>query len=606
MSKNSGKKMPASRILCGILVAVLCAFASPCQAASGDRITMSFSNAPVGHILQSLGKVYGANFSISSDAGGRTVSIEFTDVTFDEAVEMIESSAGITIDKTGNNRYVVKISAASEAAEEEKTMRSREDRLNNSIMEIVDVRYVNVEDVEKAISAVLGEENKNLVSVKQLASHADRNYNSLVLYGANTTIISNVKKLISTLDVKKPMVEIKALFVELSIDDEQSKGFDWTIMKEPLNFAETGDDRPTGGTSLFNMKFGEMVRTTPLQVETTLKHLSTNGRSKLLADPSIRVMSGRKAIFASEQQVPIMTRNSDGEVNTDWKNVGISLEILPVVMEGDKIHLRVAPRASSIIGEKTLGDTVAPVIAERKTESEIMMNVGETMIIGGLMSDREVKSMSKVPLLGDIPLIGELFKSRTNKREKSTVMIILYPTVVDLDGTRKGLASKDEELKKILGSPDGLPAKASIDGKPLPAEISAEVNERLDRMMNRESAEPPSAAEKKPVPAPVQEKKPASPESGGGQKNYNARWNELVEKYDGDPGTGNTQIEKAPEAEKKQPAPKQPEKSPEKQPGQSKPKQPEQEKKPAPAPAQEKKPASPGNSGGTSWAPPID
>jgi type II secretory pathway component GspD/PulD (secretin) len=408
---------------------VLFLLTSPVHAMENNKIErMSFTDASVGYILQSLGRVYGVNFSISEGAMSKRVSIELNNVTFTSALDMISQASNIVLSKTGPDLYVARSQEEDMAlvSDTEREDARREKRLTSSVVEVIGVKYVSVEDVEEAIKKTIGEDSNTMVKISSVSSEEGRNYNNLVVSTANEKLMATVKNIIAIIDIPKPMVEIEVLFVELIDSLNSETGFDWDPAKTPFTFEEEKSD--TGNLDLF--RFGTFYRMTPWQAEVALSAIAGDGKSRVLADPRIRVMSGRQAQFASETQVPILSKNSDGEVNTEWKNVGINLQILPVVLNDGTIHLKAAPRASSITGEKKLGDVVAPVISERKAETEVLMQPGETMVIGGLMNDKEIRTFARVPVFSSIPVLGELFKSEKKENEKSTVVIFLRPKIV--------------------------------------------------------------------------------------------------------------------------------------------------------------------------------
>ena len=426
--------MTVRRIVTLVLVLSLC-FGQAAVAATGDTISMSFTNVPVGYLFQNIGRMYGVSFSISAAAAAKTVSVELTDVNFEQALDMISQSAGVKIAKAAEGLYIVR--AAEEETEgvskEEKAKKEQEDRLNNAVMEAVTTKFVNADDIQTALDELFGEEFDSLVSISKLSEEEDRNYNSVVIYASTPQIMETVKKVIQQIDRPKPLVEIEALFVELTITDNKQIGVDWNPMTNPLKFQEEAPAQNPENDPMkyYTSRFGQFWRVSPWEMEATLQALSGSGHGRVLADPKVRVMSGRKAMFVSETQMPILTKDSEDDINTEWKNIGISLEILPVVLDDGTIYMDVIPKASAIVGEKRLGDVTAPIISERRVETEMLLKPDETIVIGGLINDRDIKNMSKVPILGDIPLFGELFRSTRTEIEKSTVIVFLRPKIIE-------------------------------------------------------------------------------------------------------------------------------------------------------------------------------
>lgn len=400
----------------------------------GDSITMSFTGAPVGYILQSLGRLYGVNFSISSAAAARVISVEMTDVTFEDALEMVSAAAGIKSESPKRGYYIVDVATdTSSYSQEEMEIRHKQMRLEESVMDIIVVNYVDVEDIEGALTSTIGENYSDLCTVKNLSqSTADRSYNSIVVHAANAVILERVRELVKLMDAEKPLVEIEATFIEITQTEGKNLGITWNPQTEPFTIQEEmpviSDGAMPGTPSI--LRFGEFWRTNPWTAEAILKAEASGGRSKVLANPKLRVMSGRAAEFASETQVPVMNRNSDGDISTEYKNVGISLKVLPTVQADGAIQLEVTPEASAIIGTQTLSDMTAPIIAQRRAKTIVRMRDGEAIVIGGLMNDKEIKNMTKVPILHKIPLFGELFKSQKTEVEKSTVIVLIRPKLI--------------------------------------------------------------------------------------------------------------------------------------------------------------------------------
>lgn len=392
----------------------------------GGVISMSFAEAPVGYVLQSLGRLYGANFTISQQASGIMLNIELAKVTFDDALEMIAFGTGISIEKIRPKFYVVRmkneIENTATLTEQEKNIRNMEKRFKDGILESVSIRYTTVQDVTKALSALVGADDNPLVSIASLGTGggdiSGREYNTIALYAADKDIMERVKKLIKELDVPRPMVEVEALFLEVSNNKNQNVGITWDILTEPLEFLEKG--------TVFNgNKLNPIIRGNAWKSEVMIQASRGDSKARVLASPKVRVMSGKVATFWSETQIPILNENKDGEVSTEYKNVGVKIDILPVVLDDNTITLNVRPRSSSVSGTVTLKNVEAPQITEQSAETSLLIKPDDIMVIGGLLSNRDVKSSTKFPILHKLPLIGELFKSDTTRKEESSLSVYL-------------------------------------------------------------------------------------------------------------------------------------------------------------------------------------
>lgn len=167
-------------------------------------------------------------------------------------------------------------------------------------------------------------------------------------------------------------------------------------------------------------------------INASLQALVTNGKARILSRPSITTMSGEKAKILIGGQIPIPVSNGDGDVTIEWRDYGIHLEIEPVVDSQQKITSKVHAEVSSLdyshgVKEREFN---IPGIATREAEAVINVGSGMTMAIGGLLNSEDSKTVSKIPLLGDIPIIGEFFKHTTHTRDNRELLILITPTLV--------------------------------------------------------------------------------------------------------------------------------------------------------------------------------
>jgi type II secretory pathway component GspD/PulD (secretin) len=248
------------------------------------------------------------------------------------------------------------------------------------------------------------------------------------------------------------------------------------------------------------------VRTTGASVAAQLRQLAESGKGRVLSNTKLRTMSGRKSYFTSETQEPIMSLNGDSEVRVDYKNVGISLEALATVLDDGSIYMKVSPRSSSITGEKVLKDSIAPQISERRVEAEVILNPSETMVISGLMYDRDFTTRTRVPVLSSIPLVGELFRSSEKRNERYQIFIYLRPRLIDVKAGASGDLEANEEISSIwarYSKLSGIQAANTLNNpqtNPQANDTAAKTNPREEVVRNKTPKVPETKAESKPKP----------------------------------------------------------------------------------------------------------
>lgn len=160
--------------------------------------------------------------------------------------------------------------------------------------------------------------------------------------------------------------------------------------------------------------------------------LQSNGLARVLAEPTLVAQSGQSASFLAGGEIPIPIPQSLGTVTIEYKQFGISLNLTPTVLGADRIALKIAPEASELDYTRaiTLNGTTVPAILTRRADTTVELGNGESYVIGGLVSKNMISSVDKVPLLGDLPVLGPFFKNINYQNEEKELVIIVTPRLV--------------------------------------------------------------------------------------------------------------------------------------------------------------------------------
>jgi pilus assembly protein CpaC len=167
-------------------------------------------------------------------------------------------------------------------------------------------------------------------------------------------------------------------------------------------------------------------------VNAVIDALSSNGLVKILAEPNLTAMTGETASFLAGGEFPIVVPGALGQVNVEFKSYGVSLAFTPVVLTNGRISLRVRPEVSEIStqGEVEISGTTIPALSTRRVETTVELGSGESFAIGGLIQNSTTDALSKLPGLGDLPVIGSLFRSSQFQRNESELVIVVTPYLV--------------------------------------------------------------------------------------------------------------------------------------------------------------------------------
>lgn len=253
--------------------------------------------------------------------------------------------------------------------------------------------------------------------------------------------------IIDLLDMTNPsQVRLEAQIIEINTSAERDLGIQYwspTLGNTTTTnaFGETtSTDITRGSSNLFyvgeNFKnprgsFG-WLGSHFSNMNASLQALVTEGKARILSRPSITTMSGQKANILIGGRIPIPTSAGDGQIAIDWRDYGIKLNIEPVVDAENKITSKVHAEVSTLdYGHSvTENDFSIPAIASREADAVINVRSGMTMAIGGLLNSQDGKTVTKIPLLGDIPIIGQFFRHTQKTRDNRELLILITPTLV--------------------------------------------------------------------------------------------------------------------------------------------------------------------------------
>lgn len=252
---------------------------------------------------------------------------------------------------------------------------------------------------------------------------------------------------IDLLEMEHPsQIRLEAQIIEINSDYTKNLGIQYWSQTPGSNSnsgSSTGNTNSgitVGTAGLFyggedfssTRKHGGWLGSHVANVNVTLQALINEGKARILSRPSITTMSGKTANILIGGRIPIPVSDGNGNVSIDWHEYGVKLNIEPVVDSENKITSKVHAEVSTLDyshGVKIDSFSV-PGIATREAESEVNVRSGMTMAIGGLINSEDAKIVSKIPLLGDLPIIGRFFRHTSNTRDKRELIILITPTLV--------------------------------------------------------------------------------------------------------------------------------------------------------------------------------
>lgn len=363
---------------------------------------------------------------------------------------------------------------------------SEMERSGNS--QVFYLKYSKAEDLVDVLKQVSGtltaakEEAEGTVgSGREVVSIAASKHSNALIVTAPQDIMQSLQSVIEQLDIRRAQVHVEALIVEVAEGSNINFGVQWASKDAGLMQFANGTQIPIGtlGAAISQAK-PQKGSTVISENGATTINPDTNGdlstlaqllsgfsgtavgvvkgdwmalvqavkndsSSNVLSTPSITTLDNQEAFFMVGQDVPVLTGSTVGSNNSnpfntvERKKVGIMLKVTPQINEGNAVQMVIEQEVSKVEGQTSLD----VVFGERKLKTTVLANDGELIVLGGLMDDQAGESVAKVPLLGDIPLIGNLFKSTADKKEKRNLMVFIRPTIL-----RDGMAADGVSQRK--------------------------------------------------------------------------------------------------------------------------------------------------------------
>jgi len=407
-----------------------------------------FQGDDVGQVLRLLARQSKVNMVVSEAVTG-TVTMRLEDVTALQAISIIVKAKGLFMDKIDNVYYIK--TAAERTAEP-----TESDNYQFS--------YARAKDIAPLIASQLASKD---------APQIDERTNTL-FYKETRSNIDNIRKMLLQIDKPTRQVMIEARLVEVSADPVQAYGINWAgtvgSASAPKTFTygtqtSSTSSSTTGGTtttstttsstpfglgnpnnnnffgSLGHLIPGSFAILTVPQFSATMQALNEDADAEFLANPRVVTADNQQAKIEIIRNQPIPQLNFNEQTATavfggfQDKLFGNKLIVRPSINKDNFITLSVKPEISNKVSDFHFqfqgADVTSPIIDTRTLDSNVLIRSGDTLAIGGLLSDQVSKSRTKVPVLGDIPVLGYAFQSHDNERHKRNLLVFVTPTIVD-------------------------------------------------------------------------------------------------------------------------------------------------------------------------------
>ena len=420
----------------------------------GDRISLNFQNIEVRSVLQLIADFTELNL-VASDSVTGNITLRLQSVPWDQALDLVLKTRGLDSRKIGN---VLMVAPAQEIAERERL----EIEANKQLAELaplqsefIRIRYAKAAEVVTLFAAG-SEEGGSLISERGSVV-VDERTNSIVVTDTAAKL-AEIRDLIEKVDIPIRQVMIEARIVIASSNIDQQLGIRWgggylnvdgdkftsvagdtasvTNLNSQLIAGTSPVQMPTApfvdlGVSARTSGFAVGFTSTDLFLTAELSALEASGEGEVVSQPKVITGDKQKASIKSGTEIPYQEGAASGATTTAFKEAVLKLDVTPNITPDDRILLDL------VVNQDSVGELVPsgnggliPTIDTTELTTQVLVGNGETVVLGGVFKNEELVKVEKVPLLGDIPYLGNLFKSRANTQQKTETLIFITPRIL--------------------------------------------------------------------------------------------------------------------------------------------------------------------------------
>ncbi|MFK5893218.1 MAG: type IV pilus secretin PilQ [Pseudomonadota bacterium] len=423
---------------------------------SGERLSLIFQDIEVRAVLQLIADFTGKNM-VTSDTVTGNITLRLKNVPWDQALDLILKTKGLAMREEGN---VIRVAPMEELAaiekqelEANKTIAS----LLPRVRETIQLNYRRASVVVALLKSIGDEEgSKNTASsgageastggdsdsgASLLSANAtiigDDRTNKIIVYDNRRNIVQ-LRKLIEEIDVPTKQVLIDSRIVSAGDTFSRDIGVTWQAFnKNKIHITDSGAAVYTGSDAQINLgnaaaAAGTLGISTSILgggwlVDLELQAAETDGTAEIISSPRVVSANGEKAVIKQGVEIPYQTLSDQG-VNIEFKEAVLQLEVTPNITPNNRIEMDVVIKNDSQSGTAVDG---TPIIDKQELSTNVIVNNGDTVVLGGVFKYESNKSEQKIPILGDIPIIGLAFKNSSRLESKRELLIFITPKVLD-------------------------------------------------------------------------------------------------------------------------------------------------------------------------------
>lgn len=433
------------------------------QVFTGNRISLNFQNINIRAVLQVLADFTRINMVVSDKVQG-DITLRLNDIPWDQALEIILTTQGLDKRRTGNVMLIDTKDNLDKMEEAQLKSQQIIEKLEPVRSDLLQINYAKAADI-----AILVKDKQNsLLSAKGKIS-VDVRTNTIWIQDTGTKI-EEVRDLIKQLDVPVKQVLIEARIVEVSKDFSQDIGIRWGISRPPtLSGTLDGANQLTQGTAAANvpplaerLNLDLIAAPANLSIPATvgialaklgdnilldleLSALESEGRAELISSPRLITTNQQSALIESGQEIPYQESTSSGATAVAFKKAVLSLKVTPQITPDGKVLMDLQINQDTASPQTFNG---VPAILTKEIQTNVLVNNGQTIVLGGIYTQDKTKSINRIPFFGELPLVGVLFRNKQISFTNNELLIFITPKIINNSLSVTTIENREKEVYK--------------------------------------------------------------------------------------------------------------------------------------------------------------
>ncbi|WP_168384332.1 type IV pilus secretin PilQ [Acinetobacter indicus] len=410
------------------------------QSYTGKKISLDFQDIEVRRVLQLLADFTGINM-VAADTVQGNITLRLKDVPWDQALDIILKTKNLDKRRNGNVIWIAPVAELIKAEEEEAKAIAQSVKLAPLQTEYIQLNYAKAADIEKLITQNKGASNssgsgsndgrESLLSSRGSVS-IDARTNTLIVNDTQD-FIDKIRNMVDLLDVQVKQVMVEARIVTAQTDFSRELGIRWSANKLNNRPVWGGDFQPsfdlgvdlgTGSAGTFN--FG-LLKISDYMLNLELTALQADGHGEVLSAPKVLTGDKQKAYILRGDQIPYQTWSAESGTTTSFVDANLKLEVTPSITPDGKVQMELK------IEKDTVGQLTQAgyLINTNELETNVLVNDGETVVLGGIFDDIQQNQNERVPFLGELPVVGNLFRNNVKTNTQTELLIFVTPRIVN-------------------------------------------------------------------------------------------------------------------------------------------------------------------------------